>query len=535
MVKGAARLRGVPSLSSDEESLSEVSDSDTDDVNSSSQHPLPIQPPRHPTNAALRSSNSRRHEPPSFFNSALPSNEASSRLHETESLLKATQLELGQANDELKALRTKTQQLQAELDAIKKNYRKKKRGSVASGHVEPDSTDCDDTDNGDNEDEIIASLGRQFRVTTALFLDRRWFQKKKPKINSDDPRRFQQEKYRFWCEVAELYENIPAHLHTHVAESISFEKIFISKSDSHLRHLIKKLRDGAAATAFNNHEYAEYYKAGRDRSSLAAFQKLIQWPKGAALSEYLLPIHFPGQIFNLEVAFRCECLAYLIKALIHGPSSIERPALMKKDWYPPAKSSSRHWKLEFVTPGLLGLGWILAVFLHSADEVLKPVGPTTKFPYKAAYETYKDYVMKGLADDTLKPAMEDLLAWYNQLVFPHLHRDEETVASTTKTRADELGAMLAGLRISNTRATSTASASVPSTASTPTVTPPTLPDPLSSLDAAHHTTSTPVQSSESSSSVVRGGANDEPGPHDSPVATAPLDPIPSSRRSTRNR
>src|SRR5688572_5657557 len=84
--------------------------------------------------------------------------------------------------------------------------------------------------------------------------------------------------------------------------------------------------------------------------------------------------------------------------------------------------------------------------MHSSDEKLAEVGGKSKYKYYEASQFFKEYMLKALANDgsNAQEVMRALFAWYNSIVFSHLHeRTEEEQAEYN--RENEMAAMLKGL------------------------------------------------------------------------------------------
>lgn len=81
-----------------------------------------------------------------------------------------------------------------------------------------------------------------------------------------------------------------------------------------------------------------------------------------------------------------------------------------------------------------------AVFLHSGDTKFQEVGDVSKYKYREASHFFKKFIYTALSEaegSPIRKVMESLFAYYNSLVFPHLHHPSDLDTSAGNDRPDD--------------------------------------------------------------------------------------------------
>ncbi|KAG1787538.1 uncharacterized protein HD556DRAFT_1448728 [Suillus plorans] len=129
----------------------------------------------------------------------------------------------------------------------------------------------------------------------------------------------------------------------------------------------------------------EFFLRGYDRGSQEECRLLICSPHGSYTK--FAPVLFPRPNSLLPNDFlKSAVLVKILKVSIHGKTLLSSNVQS-------SKTKAKIWNLRATMPGMIAAAAIVAIYVLSGDKELLETGQTTKIPYHAYHEFYREHLM----------------------------------------------------------------------------------------------------------------------------------------------
>ncbi|KAJ2924364.1 hypothetical protein H1R20_g12731, partial [Candolleomyces eurysporus] len=355
-----------------------------------------------------------------------------------EQIVKDNQLEIGELKEQLRKLTLENTQMQNRMRQAgvrkKKNTQELEVSPIeAEESMSNRPAGSSNPSTGDvKRDEAIRHCARKFTVTTNLFPQHNWFMVPLSENAAVDITRYDNAGSKLAANVHELYEEVPPSLHDSLLKTTGFRKVFLAARNALVRQMTFGLRDGAGAAAFpvNDDGPVDWLKWSQPQRVIPGFSQEEM--------AFIFPVLFPGGIHNITLIFRNIGIARILHSLLFGSGSVKPKYLFADKWPVHGKCFAKLQGVKELTPAMIALGSVLAVFWNSGDESFADVGASSKINYCGAFEFYKEFIIRTYHNGSLSAEwMDDLLQWYHDNVFP----SQTTKARTACTAEEQNQAM----------------------------------------------------------------------------------------------
>ncbi|KAJ2911662.1 hypothetical protein MD484_g8754, partial [Candolleomyces efflorescens] len=347
-------------------------------------------------------------------------------------IVRDSQLEIGHLKEQLRELSLRNEQMENQMRQAGVRRKKKNTQDQEIGPVDPEKSSSDrpgDPSTGNAErDDTIRDTARKFTVMTNLFPVTEWFMAPLPANFIVDATRYDTDESKLNANIFELYEEVPQSLHDALLKTTSFRQVFIAARNAHVRTMTFSLRDGIGASAFDSE------------------------PPIPGISDeemnYIFPVLFPGGVRNVTLMFRNVAIARMLRGFLFGAGTVKPETVHAKTWTIHGKCFAKVHGVKELTPAMIALASVLAVFWKSNDQKFAPVGEISKIEYQAAFEFYKEFIIRTYNSGDLAEWMDDLFEWYHNITFPsqtaaQTHRAK---VSNEQARATQMSHLIAELQ-----------------------------------------------------------------------------------------
>ncbi|RXW23613.1 hypothetical protein EST38_g2240 [Candolleomyces aberdarensis] len=266
------------------------------------------------------------------------------------------------------------------------------------------------------DDERIALLGRRFFIMNEAFVpvETFIFDSEITQIDVTDPARYENNDNAVAVLQREIYESTPEGLQDMLKGTTRFRDIvrpllYFSLCFVADIHVVSRKGE----RAFKARSYAK----NTDRSSMKECSAMFKKPGSRKFSKYA-PVIFPEGKEDMNKIFWVLHLALMLKSALFGRTSIEFDAHGKTSKSKGAPPVGILWGIKEVTPGIVALIAVVAVFLHSPDTEFSIQGNKTEIDYQHLFRFYKKIILRGFQDTPAKRKQySEMFCWYNTIVF----------------------------------------------------------------------------------------------------------------------
>ncbi|CDO73890.1 hypothetical protein BN946_scf185016.g47 [Trametes cinnabarina] len=260
----------------------------------------------------------------------------------------------------------------------------------------------------------------------------------RPDLDFNDPRRYRTKTPEEGLPyiIAEIYHYVPEEYHTLLERYAPFKEAF-ARGYGSMRTIAINNMKSVASTVFNvNAAWMVRKTTAINRAEEPAILRYLKWDPtilGGPACDTMPPVLFPNCIRDPRRFMQNPQLVRLLSSILWGETSaltenvLDLPDIQASGAPQPRRgagppTNAALWGLKKVTPGLIALGAIGAIFLLSADEEFAPVGAISKINYWERFQDFK----KTLAVNQTEGSTAETFKFYQERLFPHEAQDNES-------------------------------------------------------------------------------------------------------------
>ncbi|TFK23742.1 hypothetical protein FA15DRAFT_694885 [Coprinopsis marcescibilis] len=270
-------------------------------------------------------------------------------------------------------------------------------------------------------------LCRRLVICYDMMLNQDAFLKPKPSLEGsvrakNHPDRYKTPERRQMGQTDELYEVMPAAMHTLLATSPEFKTNVMTTFHEVRRSILTAFRAKIAYRAFPflNPPPGIYDSIkGPERGENIAFRDFIHpFPKANNPSQLSLyrPCMFPKRrMQGAKMFLRCDWFAWTLRGMAFGPTSMPDTQNPSSGGTIASNSAGHIWGLSELTPGFIGLAVVATIFCHSSDIKFAEVGGESGINYCVIFSFIKQYVTEKLEDPA--SGMKETVEYLSSIVF----------------------------------------------------------------------------------------------------------------------
>ncbi|KIO20710.1 hypothetical protein M407DRAFT_10750 [Tulasnella calospora MUT 4182] len=321
-------------------------------------------------------------------------------------IIRNIQSELAEKDQLIEEQRDIIQQLQSDVQGLKKTATKRRKRATAVPVNE--------------SEQLLETAAKKFTVMNHFYVaDTKAFLKTPLSETWTEKSRFDSQENELEGSVRELDELLLDDLkERRIQYADRWAAVFEQAQQDERHSMTHRIRTSNTTTVFGSEIATELEAGHRPRSVL--LQRMLGFNAENGSYERMPPIlranpDEPASKTNMLSSQVVKKSEQVIQAMLMGPASLVKD--QDPDVSLSAKCNGKIWNVTSVTPGIIAFAAILIRYALSPDNEFGPTGQTSGIPYLADFEYYKMCLIVGQRKK-LKEVM-DLFDNLNGALFPN--------------------------------------------------------------------------------------------------------------------